>query len=141
MRSVRQPNRRRGFLMLEVVLALGVFAMAATAFAVALARTSDAAQLAQRRMQINRILDSSLTAALSLPVLEEGSSTVVLDEEIGGAEVEVDTKIEPLEELQNQDGEYLQQMFRIQVIAHWFENGEWQEEAAETWRYARMYQP
>ncbi|GAA5484351.1 hypothetical protein Hsar01_03595 [Haloferula sargassicola] len=127
--------------MLEVVLALGIFATVGTAFAVALSQTSRAATLAQRRMQINRILDSSLTATLSLPVLEEGTETVALGETIGDAEVEVDTTIEPLEELENQDGEFLQQMYRIQVTAHWFENGAWQEESAETWRYGRMYQP
>lgn len=127
--------------MLEVVLALGIFGMVATAFAVALARTSDAAQLSQRRMQINRILDSALTATLSLPTLEEGTETAVLDEEIGGAQVEVDTVVIPLEDLVNQDGQSLQEMYRIVVTAHWFENGEWQEESADTWRYSRMYQP
>lgn len=127
--------------MLEVVLALGIFGMAATAFAVALARTSDAAQLAQRRLQVNRILDSALTATLSLPNMEEGIQTVVLEEEVGGEQVSIDTNIEPIEDLENEDGELLQQMFRITVSAHWLENGEMQEEIAETWRYGRMYQP
>ena len=141
MRTRRQPRRRQGFLMLEVVLALGIFGMAATAFAVALARTSDAAQLAQRRLQVNRILDSALTATLSLPNMEEGIQTVVLEEEVGGEQVSIDTNIEPIEDLENEDGELLQQMFRITVSAHWLENGEMQEEIAETWRYGRMYQP
>jgi type II secretory pathway pseudopilin PulG len=127
--------------MMEVVLALGIFGMAATAFAIALQRTADAATMAQRRMQIGRILESSLTEALSMPNLEEGKTSVTLLEEIGGAEVEVDTLIEPLLEMENQDGQLLQQMFRIEVSAHWYENGEWVEETAETWRYARLYQP
>lgn len=137
----RRLNRRPGFLMMEVVLALGIFAIAATAFTVALGRTSDAAAMAQRRMQIGRILESSLTEAMSLPTLEEGTTSVTLDEEIGGALVEVDVLVEPLLEMENQDGELLQQMFRIEVSAHWYENGEWMVETAETWRYARLYQP
>jgi type II secretory pathway component PulJ len=127
--------------MMEVVLALGIFAIAATSLAVALARTSDAAQLSQRRIQVNRILESALDEALSLPVLEEGTESVSLKEEIAGTPVEIDTRIELLEEMQNRQGQLLQQMFRIEVTANWYENGEWQEESAETWRYARLYQP
>ena len=134
-------KRRRGFLLMEVVLALGIFALAATGFAVALAKTSDAAQLSQRRMQINRILESALEEAVSLPVLEEGAETVSLKEEVGGSAVEIDTKIELLDEMENMDGQLLQQMYRIEVTAHWYEDGEWQEEMAETWRYGRLYQP
>ncbi len=141
MRATTQANHPRGFLMMEVVLALGIFAIAATGFAVAIARTSDAAQLSQRRMQIDRILESALDEALSLPVLEEGVETVSLQETIGDEAVEIDTKIEILDEMENMDGQLLQQMYRIEVTAHWFESGEWQEEMAETWRYGRLYQP
>lgn len=139
-RAVR-PRRPQGFLLLEVILAIGIFGMAAVGFAVAINRTADAASMAQRRMMITRILDSALTEALSLPVLEEGVTTVTLDETLGGTAIEVDTLIEPLEEMMNQDGEILQQMYRIEVSAHWYEAGEWMEESAETWRYGRMYQP
>ena len=141
MRSNSQTRNARGFLMMEVVLAIGIFAIAATGFAVALARTSDAAALAQRRMQITRILDSALREALSLPTLEEGTTTVALREEIGAAPVEIDTTIEILSEMENQDGQLLQQMFRIEVAANWYQDGEWKQETAETWRYGRLYQP
>ncbi|MFC7336318.1 hypothetical protein ACFQY0_03945 [Haloferula chungangensis] len=141
MRANCQSRKARGFLMMEVVLAIGIFAIAATGFAVALARTSDAAALAQRRMQITRILDSALREALSLPVLEEGTTTVSLLEEIGAAPVEVDTTIEILNELTNQDGQLLQQMYRIEVTANWYQDGAWNNETAETWRYGRLYQP
>lgn len=141
MTSTFQRRGKRGFLMMEVVLAIGIFSIAATGFAIALARTADAAALAQRRMKITRILDSALREAVSLPELEEGTTTIALREEIGGAAVELDTNIEILDELENQDGQLLQQMFRIEVAANWYENGEWKNETAETWRYARLYQP
>lgn len=131
---------RGGFMLLEVVLAMGIFAMAATAFAVALHKTADAAMLAKERMMVVRILDSALTEALSQPVLEENYYRTVLDEKIGGEPVEVDTRIELLPEMPNQDGQFLQQMYRIEVSAHWYEQGAWQEELAETWRYGRLYQ-
>lgn len=141
MKLKSQSRKSRGFLMMEVVLAIGIFAIAATGFVVALARTSDAAALAQRRMQITRILDSALREAVSLPVLEEGTTTVSLREEIGAAPVEIDTTIEILNELENQDGQLLQQMFLIKVTANWYQDGTWNDETAETWRYGRLYQP
>jgi len=134
--TIHHP-RNRGVLLLEVVLALAVFGIAATGFAVALNRMGDAAELAQRELRITRILDSALDETLSLPALEEGVTNTVVEE----TGVELDTKIELLEEMENQDGQLLQEMYRIEVKAVWFENGEWQERAVETWRYGRMYQP
>jgi hypothetical protein len=122
---------------LEVVLALAVFGIAATGFAIALHRMGDAAELAQREIRITRILDSALDETLSLPTLEDGVTNTVVEE----TGIELDTTIELLEEMENQDGELLQEMFRIEVKAVWFENGAWQERAVETWRYGRMYQP
>jgi hypothetical protein len=141
MKQAATHRRVRGFLMMEVVLALGIFAIAATSLAVALARTSDAAQMAQRRIQINRILESALNEAISLPVLEVGSETISLKEEIGGAPVEIDTTVELIEDMENLDGQLLQEMYRVKVTANWYENGEWMEETAESWRYGRFYQP
>ena len=131
------PGKRKGFLLLEVVLALGVFAIAATGMAVAFHRMAEAASLAQTEMRITRILDSALTEQLSFPTVEEGVTKIPVE----GTEIELDVVIEPLEELENQDGELLQQMFHIEITANWFANGAWQSRSAETWRYNLMYQP
>lgn len=128
---------KRGFLLLEMVLALAVFGIAATGFAVALHRMADAAELAQGELRITRILDSELAATLSLPVLEEG----VTNSSVGKTGIELDTTIAPLNEFKNEDGQMLQEMFSIKIDARWFANGEWQERNVETWRYGRMYQP
>ncbi len=128
---------KRGFLLLEMVLALAVFGIAATGFAVALHRMSEAASLAQSELRITRILDSALDETLSLPVLEEG----VTNTAVGETGIELDTTIEILPELQNEEGQLLQEMYSIKIEARWFANGEWQQRAVETWRYGRMYQP
>ena len=60
-------SNSRGFLLLEMVLALAVFGIAATGFAVALHRMSDVAALAQSELRITRILDSALHETISLP--------------------------------------------------------------------------
>jgi len=130
-------SSRRGFLLLEMVLALGVFGMAATGFAVALQRMADAASLTQSELRITRILDSALDETLSLPVLEEGKT----DSQVGKTGIELLTTITPIEDMENEDGLILQEMFRIEIQARWFANGAWQDRSVETWRYGRMYQP
>lgn len=132
-----RPTGRKGFLLLEVVLALAIFSLAATGLVVALNRTASLAQNSQSELKITRLLDSALDETISIPTLEENESSYT----VPGTNIELTTKIELLEDLQNEDGQPLQEMFRIQIHARWFANGEWQERAVETWRYGRMYQP
>lgn len=133
--SIHHP--KRGFLLLEMILALAVFGIAATGFAVALHRMSAAAQLAQSELRITRILDSALDETLSIPVLEEG----VTNTSVGETGIELDTTVKLLDELQNEEGQSLQEMYSINVTAKWFAEGEWHDRSVETWRYGRMYQP
>lgn len=132
-------RRSGGFLLLEMVLALMVFGIAATGFTVALARMGAVASLAQSELRVTRFMESALHEALSLPVLEEGE----VETEIGqaGNVVTIVTRIELLEDLQNMDGVPLNEMYRVAVIATWMEGGQPQERMVETWRYGRMYQP
>ena len=123
--------------MLEVVLALAIFGTAATAFAVAIHRMAAAADLAQNELRITRILESALDENLSIPTLQEGTTTTP----VGNTGIEIITKIELMQDLENQDGQALQELYRVTVTARWFYNNEWQERVAETWRYARLYQP
>ena len=89
-----------------------------------------------------RVLESSLQETLSLPVLEEGVTSVTLGSPNDvNTRIDIDTKVEILDQLENEQGQLLQEMYRITVTAHWFENNAWQERAVETWRYGRMYQP
>ncbi|MBK1882940.1 type II secretion system protein [Luteolibacter pohnpeiensis] len=134
----RNHSKKRGFLLLEVVLALGIFGIAATGFAVALHRMADAADMAQRELRLTRILDGALKEALSLPTLDEGTTTVVVPDSDG---MELDTTIELMSDLENKDGQALQEMYHITVTAHWYETSGWQERSVETWRYGQMYQP
>jgi type II secretory pathway pseudopilin PulG len=126
------------FALLEVLLAVAVFSMAATGFIVALHRTAELARSTQRELRITRVLESALDEALSLPNLEEGKTTAELEDDSG---MEVDTLIEPIEDIENQDGQLLQNMWKITVTAFWLEGDQWEERSAETWRYGRLYQP
>lgn len=136
---MKTPRQRlkRGFLLLEMVLALGVFGAAATGLAVALKRMAQAAQLAQSELRITRILDSALDETLSLPVMEEGETSST----VGETGIELNTTITLLEDLETEEGQQLAEMYHIEIAAKWFDNGAWQERSVDTWRYGRMYQP
>lgn len=131
------PIRPRGFLLLEMVLAISIFAMAATGFVMALQGMSKTAAHAQMELKLTRILESALNETLSLPVLQEGEMTDVA----GEGSIDILVRVEPLEDLENEEGETLDEMFRIGIRARWYEQGEWQERTIETWRYSRLYQP
>jgi prepilin-type N-terminal cleavage/methylation domain-containing protein len=130
---------RRGFLLLEMVLALAVFGIAATGFTVALHQMAKVASLSQSELRVTRFMDSALSEALSLPVLEEGETEAEIGE--AGNVIRFLTVIRLMEDLENDDGQVLQEMYHISVIATWMEGGQKQERMVETWRYGRMYQP
>jgi len=132
-----RSNPANGFLLLEMVLALAIFGMAATGFAVALNQMAKASDLAQRELRLTRILDSALAEAMSRPSLTESDDTRTLAE----GNIEIRSQISPLENLTNQDGQQLQEMFSIKVTASWYDAGEWKNRSVETWRYGRLYQP
>lgn len=133
--SSRLPRPARGFLLLEVVLALGIFGIAATGFTVALHRMAQAASMAQKELEITRILDSRLDEELSQPQLQEGVH------EVQDGDIQLATRVEAMTEMQNEKGQLLQEMYHLRVTARWYEGGAWQERFVETWRYGRMYQP
>lgn len=133
---------RAGYVLMEIVIALGLFSAVAVSLVKALHMTSMTATLIQDEMRVDRILRSAMTDVLSEPSLEEGSETVdltdITGDETSFANAQIETIIEPLE-LENEDGQLLQNMFRIEVIFHWETENGWQEQSAETWRYGNLY--
>ncbi|MFY7817232.1 MAG: hypothetical protein ACOVRB_02600 [Akkermansiaceae bacterium] len=128
----------RGYLLLEVVLAMGIFALAATGYTVALQKAADASDMAAREMQITRILQSALDEAISVPNLEEGEMPAQKLEE---RDIEIVTMYEKMEEMENIDGQLLQDMWRITVTAYFMQGETEMSRSAVTWRYGRLYQP
>ncbi|MEY3394131.1 MAG: hypothetical protein RL346_367 [Verrucomicrobiota bacterium] len=124
-------------MLLEVVIALAIFAIACTGLTIAFHRMTEAATLSQSELRITRILDSAIAEQLSFPTLEEGTTQIPVD----GTEIELDVVVTPIEDLENQKGELLKEMYHIGITAKWFNGTEWQSRFAETWRYNLMYQP
>ena len=129
---------------MEVVLALTLFGMVGVAYLMSLQDVAELLREMRREAKITRILDSELRKWMSLPQIEEGEpDPSVLDER---DQLEVRVVIRPLEDaveemrFTTEEGRVLQQMFHIQATASWYEDREWHERTAETWRYARLYQ-
>ena len=136
MKILAVRKRRRGFLLMEVVLAMMIFAVMSVGFTRALSAMRKNSRLVSEQMQIAQVVDSALTEALTLSSLEEGETLSL----VGENNMEVLTIVEPLE-LENEEGRVLQQMFRITVIASWCKNGQQREVIAEGWRNLRLYKP
>ncbi|MEJ6569209.1 MAG: prepilin-type N-terminal cleavage/methylation domain-containing protein [Akkermansiaceae bacterium] len=136
MKILAVRKRRRGFLLMEVVLAMMIFAVMSVGFTRALSAMRKNSRLVSEQMQIAQVVDSALTEALTLSSLEEGETLSM----VGENNMEVLTVVEPLE-LENEEGRVLQQMFRITVIASWYKNGQQREVIAEGWRNLRLYKP
>ena len=136
MKILAVRKRRRGFLLMEVVLAMMIFAVMSVGFTRALSAMRKNSRLVSEQMQIAQVVDSALTEALTLSSLEEGETLSL----VGENNMEVLTIVEPLE-LENEEGRVLQQMFRITVIASWYKNGQHREVIAEGWRNLRLYKP
>lgn len=134
-----------GYVLLEIIIALGLFSAVAVSLVKALHMTSQTAGVIQDEMRIAQILRSAMTDAVADPFLQEGSNEMDLNELTGDDQSffpgKLKTIVEPME-LENEDGLLLQNMFSIRVIFFWRDNeGEWQEQSAETWRYANLYRP
>lgn len=135
----RLQRKRRGFILLEVVLAMSFFGVAAVGFIIALNRVGTLAQIATERTTVARLIDSALVDAISVPRLEVGETVVELEEMGPEARLQMKTIISELE-LENQDAALLPNMFRIVVEMEWYDGNDWQVRRGETWRYGRMYQ-
>lgn len=138
MKRVSAKRLRRGVVLLEVLLSLGFFMIAAVSFTIALRKVGDVAEASTAETTITRILDSALIEALSTPQIEVGRNVVDLDEFGTEGRLQVTTAIEELE-LETEDGQILPEMYEIVVTATWLEGLEEKERAARTWRYGRAY--
>jgi prepilin-type N-terminal cleavage/methylation domain-containing protein len=134
---VSKPVKRHGLTLMEVVLALAVFSIAALALVGALNQIAEAGTDSQRLLEIEQSLESIIDEYGKMPQIRE------LDEEIkaGSDGVSYQVMIRLVKDLQNQDGRFLQNTFRVVAIARWNEGGGVTELQAETYRYAGAFLP
>ncbi len=135
MKVLPSRGRENGFMMAEVILALGIFTIVATSYSKALATLWRTTAYVKEKQVITQIMDSALNEALYLQRLEEGSAEVYIEER----DLDLETIVVPLEEMETIDGNFLQNMWQVTVIARFEQDGQYQERIVRGWRYLPLY--
>jgi|TARA_B100001093_G_C26730561_1_gene972036 hypothetical protein len=135
MKVLSSRGRENGFMMAEVILALGIFTIVATSYSKALATLWRTTAYVKEKQVITQIMDSALNEALYLQRLEEGSTEVYIEER----DLDLETIVVPLEEMETIDGNFLQNMWQVTVIARFEQDGQYQERIVRGWRYLPLY--
>ena len=134
--GTRKECRPSGFILLESILALALFAIVAVGFTVAIQQVAFTANSSGESMRVQRTLETLLTEASKAVRFEESNDILGTDEN----GVEYRKLIEEVE-MANMDGQELQNMWRVAIIAVWEDaTGRTMENIAEMIRYEPLYQ-
>lgn len=128
---------RQGMTILEVVLALAVFSIAVMALVGTLNQVALAGVESQKLLEVEQTLESLIDEYGKMPQIAE------MEQEIkpGVDGVAYKVRIQQVKDLRNQEGRFLQNTFRIQVVGRWLDGGSAVEMSAETLRYAGAFMP
>ncbi|MCB1226865.1 MAG: prepilin-type N-terminal cleavage/methylation domain-containing protein [Verrucomicrobiales bacterium] len=130
-------RRRRGMTLLEVMLALGVFSVAALAL-VKVMRLMGTMTLESRTIrEVEQSLETLMDEYSKAPILKELDQQLQAD----NRSVRYHVRVIPVEDLRNQEGRVLGGMFRIIASATWPEGGRTMEMSSQTLRYAGAFVP
>lgn len=123
--------------LLEVVLALAVFSIAALALVGTLNQISEAAVESQTLLEVEQSLESLIDEYGKVPQMRE------LEEDIkaGADGVSYRVKVSQVKDLKSKEGAFLQEMFLIEAIARWDDGSGVVEVKADSMRYAGAFQP
>ncbi len=108
---------RRGFTLFEVLIALGVFAIAVTGLAIGLQSAVEAALSARQRALARFVIESRLAAAMTDPPMD-GKRTIDGRTNNGISVVETFEQVE----LQDTNGQIIPGMWKLQVAAEFGRN-------------------
>ncbi|GEP43038.1 type II secretion system protein [Brevifollis gellanilyticus] len=141
---MRFPNQHhwlgkaaRGMTLLEVVIALAVFSIAALALVGTINKIADTATDSQKLLEVEQGLESLIDEYGKMPQMRD------MEEEIkpGPDGVAYRVVIEQVKDLKNKEGRFLQDTFHIRAFARWNDGSGPTELSAETLRYAGAYLP
>jgi len=121
---------------MEAVLAVGIAGVMITAIAVAMRDIARVNFESKREAVISRIIHNELMRATTKPNIQEGQLPT---KRINEWEIDVITTITPLAEITNMDDALIDNLFKVEVSATWWEDGDYATRTAETWRHANLY--
>ena len=129
--------RPRGMTLFEVILALALFTTAAVALVVTINSIGSAVIEARNMRAVQQGLESVMDEYSKIPQIVE------MDKELkaGPDGIAYRVKVTLMDKLKNKDGQPVNNIYRVQVLAKWREDNRPMEMETETLRYAGMYQP
>jgi len=136
--KLHHKNKRRGFLLLEVLLAMMVFSLAATGIVLALSNAAKLTYDIERDQWVRKHQERILTEVLTSPsTLEEflEEKVFTLDEFAAEATVTVAET-----ELESSNGTILKNLYDIEIRIKWFEDDEEEESVMRTLHHFPLYQ-
>jgi prepilin-type N-terminal cleavage/methylation domain-containing protein len=124
--------KTRGFTLIEVLVALGMFVLAVGGLALALDRAFAASNLLRQEDEIRQQLASLVDESMIMPI-----DTLVSGRETGPDALGIKYAIsaEPVEDLRNKEEEVLGGLWLVTVRAVWEQAGEEQEWKEQFLRY------
>ncbi|MEM6912091.1 MAG: prepilin-type N-terminal cleavage/methylation domain-containing protein [Verrucomicrobiota bacterium] len=127
-----QPS---GFVLMEVIVAMTVFALVGIALTQAISQIGQVALESRRSAMARAALASTMAEIRATLELQAGEYEFEAD----ANGVLVRATIEALEEVENQDGQPLNNLVSVQLQAEWLRRGQIQVETAEFLRYLPLY--
>lgn len=115
--SITSRRRTHGFVLLEIILALGLFSLVAVSMTRALDQIAHTSKMVHREAQVMRVLESVLAEVVHQPLLKAGN----VHFEAGADGVEAKATIEHIQ-LMTRNKNVLDHMFQIRVKA-WIPDG------------------
>jgi hypothetical protein len=146
--SMKPEGRRQrrdaaeGFTLLETMLAVFIFGMAAMALVETVNTGGRTSLDARQKGNIRTRLDNLLLEATRDPLwmVENTRVPLATENEVRDGGFIFTIRREPLE-LKNADGNPLQGLYLVRVTARWMDGGREHREVAETWAYPLMFRP
>ncbi len=120
---------------MEAILTVALCGIMGTALVVSIQRIAKLSYEAKRESALSRIIHNELFFATTNPRLQEGQKSRHVEE----WDVDLETIVTPLQDLLDQEGQPLTKLYKIEVKAVWWEDGEYVNHSAETWRHSDLY--
>src|SRR5690242_5140593 len=126
-------GRPGGFTLLEALLALFIFSTAVISLVEAINVTGRTVIIARREREIQSRLESLLLEATRSPeYLNKARSNQAEETKVQEGDVTFTIRTAPIE-LENKEGQVLQDLYSVAIPARWVEGREEQSAFAETW--------
>jgi len=128
--------RRRGFTLLETLLALMVFSVAVVALVEAVHQLGELTLLRRHEGTVQERIRSLLVEYTRMPM-----PVPLADVQLKEDDVTYTVSFKPLEELKNRDGQPVEGLFEVRVNAAWLEGRVLQQTSSEMWVFPPLFQP